>query len=94
MATLALVGVGIGASLIGPLVTGTLVANGLGHPWGFYFFAVVAVLGLLALLVVPADPPAPHGTTADAARRAGTPGPIRAADPTDLSAPDGRHAAL
>lgn len=52
-------GIGRLGSIAGPLVTGTLVANGLGHPWGFYFFAVVAILGLLALLVVPADPPDP-----------------------------------
>ncbi|MEA5153998.1 aromatic acid/H+ symport family MFS transporter [Raineyella sp.] len=54
-------GIGRLGSIAGPMVTGALVANGLGHPWGFWFFAVVAVLGLVALLTVPADPPAPLG---------------------------------
>ena len=40
-------------AIFGPMVTGALVAAGLGYPWGFYFFAAVAVLGLLAMFTVP-----------------------------------------
>lgn len=50
-------GIGRLGSIAGPMVTGALVANGLGHPWGFYFFAIVAVLGLAAIAFVPAHPP-------------------------------------
>lgn len=42
----------IGA-IVGPLVTGSLVTSGLAYPFGFYFFAAVAVLGLVAMLAVP-----------------------------------------
>ena len=28
-------------------------AAGIGHPWGFYFFAAVAVAGFLAVLTPP-----------------------------------------
>ncbi len=52
-------GIGRLGSIAGPAVTGALVANGLGHPWGFYFFALVAVLAVLALLIVPGGHPAP-----------------------------------
>ncbi|GAB3309462.1 MFS transporter [Epidermidibacterium keratini] len=40
-------------AIFGPMVTGALVAAGLGYPWGFYFFAAVAVLGLVAMFTVP-----------------------------------------
>ncbi|MFD7701960.1 MFS transporter [Streptomyces caelestis] len=46
-------GIGRLGSIIGPSVTGALVTAGVGHPWGFYFFAAVAVLGLLAVLTLP-----------------------------------------
>ena len=42
-------GVGRLGAIAGPLVGGTLVSMGLGHPWGFYVFAVVGLLGALAL---------------------------------------------
>lgn len=42
----------IGA-IVGPLITGTLVSAGVAYPWGFYFFAAAAVLGLLAMAVAP-----------------------------------------
>ena len=38
----------IGA-IVGPVVTGALVTAGLAFPWGFYVFAVVGVLGAIAL---------------------------------------------
>ena len=40
-------------AIVGPLVTGALVTAGIAYPWGFYFFAAVAVLGLLAIVMVP-----------------------------------------
>ncbi|QQB15608.1 MULTISPECIES: MFS transporter [Brevibacterium] len=43
----------IGA-IVGPFITGTLVAAGIAYPWGFYLFAFVAVLGFLAMAIVPA----------------------------------------
>ncbi|WP_228488814.1 MFS transporter [Raineyella fluvialis] len=61
-------GIGRLGSIAGPMVTGALVANGLGHPWGFWFFAVVAVIGLLAVLVVPAEPPVPFASATDPGR--------------------------
>lgn len=61
-------GIGRLGSIAGPMVTGALVANGLGHPWGFYFFAAVAVLGLAAIATVPADPPALAGSAAEPGR--------------------------
>ncbi|MFH8798305.1 MFS transporter [Streptomyces sp. NPDC017936] len=46
-------GIGRLGSIIGPTITGALVTAGIGHPWGFYFFAAVAVLALLAVLTLP-----------------------------------------
>jgi AAHS family benzoate transporter-like MFS transporter len=39
-------------SILGPFVTGALVTAGVAYPWGFYFFAVVAALGLVAVLML------------------------------------------
>ncbi|MYU22974.1 aromatic acid/H+ symport family MFS transporter [Streptomyces sp. SID8352] len=60
-------GIGRIGSIVGPSITGALVASGVGHPWGFYFFAAVAVLGFLAVLTLPRGPsgsPAEAGGTA------------------------------
>ncbi|GHF53266.1 MFS transporter [Streptomyces griseosporeus] len=46
-------GIGRIGSIVGPSVTGALVTAGIGHPWGFYFFALVAVLALLAVSTLP-----------------------------------------
>ncbi|MFF9408573.1 MFS transporter [Streptomyces anandii] len=46
-------GIGRIGSIVGPSITGALVTAGIGHPWGFYFFAAVAVLGFLAVLTLP-----------------------------------------
>jgi MFS family permease len=46
-------GIGRIGSIVGPTITGALVTAGIGHPWGFYFFAAVAVLGFLAVLTLP-----------------------------------------
>ncbi len=46
-------GVGRLGAIMGPTITGALIANGSGHPWGFYMFAVVAAVGAIALSIVP-----------------------------------------
>lgn len=46
-------GIGRIGSLVGPVVTGILVGAGLGYPWGFYFFGVVALLAVAAMVMVP-----------------------------------------
>ena len=46
-------GIGRAGSIVGPVITGALVAAGLGYPWGFYFFCAVALLAVLAMLIVP-----------------------------------------
>ncbi|MEU6476448.1 aromatic acid/H+ symport family MFS transporter [Streptomyces sp. NPDC047017] len=46
-------GIGRLGSIVGPSVAGALVTAGIGHPWGFYFFAAVAVFGFAAVLVLP-----------------------------------------
>lgn len=40
-------------AIVGPLVTGALVSAGVAYPGGFYFFAAVAALGLLAMFFAP-----------------------------------------
>jgi len=42
-------GVGRLGAIAGPLIGGTLVSLGLGHPWGFYVFAAVGMLGAIAM---------------------------------------------
>jgi MFS transporter, AAHS family, benzoate transport protein len=44
-----LAGVGRLGAIVGPLLGGTLVALGLGHPWGFYVFAAVGLMGAIAI---------------------------------------------
>jgi MFS family permease len=46
-------GVGRFGAIMGPAVTGTLVAAGIAYPWGFYVFAAAAVLAVAALVSVP-----------------------------------------
>ncbi|MFI9508834.1 MFS transporter [Nocardia sp. NPDC052566] len=40
-------------AIFGPTITGWFIIAGSAHPWGFYFFAAVAAVGLLAMAVVP-----------------------------------------
>lgn len=40
-------------AIFGPTITGWLVIAGLANPWGFYLFAAVAGLALLAMTIVP-----------------------------------------
>jgi MFS transporter, AAHS family, benzoate transport protein len=47
-------GVGRLGAIVGPFVGGLLVSAGIAYPWGFYAFAVAAVLAVAALLTVPA----------------------------------------
>ena len=42
-------GVGRIGAIMGPLVGGMLVSLGLGHPWGFFIFAAVGLIGARAL---------------------------------------------
>ncbi len=42
-------GVGRLGAIAGPLIGGTLVSMGLGHPWGFYVFAIVGFLAAIAM---------------------------------------------
>ena len=46
-------GIGRVGSIVGPAVTGALVTADLAYPWGFYFFAGVALLAVVAMVVVP-----------------------------------------
>ncbi|MFD7994988.1 MFS transporter [Streptomyces mexicanus] len=46
-------GIGRIGSIVGPSITGALVTAGIGHPWGFWFFAAVAVCGFAAVLALP-----------------------------------------
>jgi len=48
-------GVGRVGAIVGPSVGGAMVTAGIAYPWGFYAFAVAAVLAVLALATVPAD---------------------------------------
>lgn len=56
-------GVGRLGAITGPFLTGILLTAGIAYPWGFYLFAVVAVIGALAVAVVnretAADAPLP-----------------------------------
>jgi MFS transporter, AAHS family, benzoate transport protein len=47
-------GIGRIGAIVGPFLGGALVTAGLAYPWGFYAFAVAAVLAVLALSTVPA----------------------------------------
>ena len=47
-------GVGRVGAIVGPSLGGALVTAGISYPWGFYAFAVAALLALLALATVPA----------------------------------------
>jgi MFS family permease len=47
-------GVGRVGAIVGPSLGGALVTAGIAYPWGFYTFAIAAVLAVLALSTVPA----------------------------------------
>lgn len=46
-------GIGRAGAIVGPFLGGALVSAGLAYPWGFYAFAVAAMLAVLALSAVP-----------------------------------------
>ena len=50
-------GVGRIGAIVGPFLGGALVTAGIAYPWGFYAFAVAALLALLALATVPSHAP-------------------------------------
>ncbi len=47
-------GVGRVGAIVGPFLGGALVTAGVAYPWGFYAFAIAAVLAVVALSTVPA----------------------------------------
>jgi len=47
-------GVGRIGAIVGPFLGGALVTAGIAYPWGFYAFAIAAVLAVVALSTVPA----------------------------------------
>jgi MFS family permease len=47
-------GVGRVGAIVGPFLGGALVTAGIAYPWGFYLFALAAVLAVMALTFVPA----------------------------------------
>jgi MFS family permease len=50
-------GVGRVGAIVGPFLGGALVTAGVAYPWGFYAFAIAALLAVVALSTVPARPP-------------------------------------
>jgi MFS family permease len=52
-------GVGRVGAIVGPFLGGALVSAGIAYPWGFYLFALAAVIAVLALALVPAHAPEP-----------------------------------
>lgn len=52
-------GIGRVGAIVGPSLGGALVTAGIAYPWGFYAFAVAAVLAVVALATVPAQAPEP-----------------------------------
>ena len=46
-------GVGRIGAIVGPTITGAIVSAGIARPWGFYFFALAAFLGLAAMAIAP-----------------------------------------
>ena len=46
-------GVGRAGSIVGPIMGGLLVGAGLAIPWGFYAFALVGLVGAIAVSMVP-----------------------------------------
>ena len=46
-------GVGRIGAIVGPSITGAFVSAGIARPWGFWFFALAAFLGLAAMAVAP-----------------------------------------
>lgn len=63
-------GVGRLGAISGPAFTGALVAGGVAYPWGFYFFALVAALGAVAVVFVRRTEPAPDLAATTVADRA------------------------
>jgi len=47
-------GVGRVGAIVGPALGGALLSAGIAYPWGFYVFAIAALLAVLALSTVPA----------------------------------------
>jgi MFS family permease len=54
-------GIGRIGAICGPLLGGWLVGGGNAVPWGFYAFALVALIAVGAILLVPPSEPVPEG---------------------------------
>lgn len=52
-------GIGRLGAILGPIIGGWVLASSLGAGWNFYIFAIVAVVGLLAVTLVPKRKPHP-----------------------------------
>lgn len=63
-------GIGRLGAISGPLLTGVLLTAGIAYPWGFYLFAVVAVIGLLAVTLVNREPVPEDALPAEGPERA------------------------
>lgn len=50
-------GVGRMGAIAGPYITGTLVTAGIAYPWGFYTFAIVAAIAVVAIAFLPRRSP-------------------------------------
>ena len=55
-------GIGRVGAIVGPSITGALVTAGIAYPWGFYVFALAALLAVAALALVPAHAPVADAT--------------------------------
>ncbi|CEA09748.1 4-hydroxybenzoate transporter PcaK [Arthrobacter saudimassiliensis] len=60
-------GVGRLGAIVGPWATGSLVTAGIAYPFGFYLFAAAAVLGVVAVAVIPRPSRASAESTAESA---------------------------
>ena len=58
-------GVGRVGAIVGPFLGGALVTAGIAYPWGFYAFALAALLAVLALATVPAHMRQPESEPPD-----------------------------
>jgi MFS transporter, AAHS family, benzoate transport protein len=64
-------GVGRIGAIAGPLLGGVLLTAGIAYPWGFYIFAVVALVAAICIALVNRDP-APDEPLADTEEEAVT----------------------
>src|SRR5699024_6918399 len=75
-------GVGRLGAITGPVLGGALLTAGIAYPWGFYVFALIGVVGGLAVFTArrpdPVEPEHPDGRTGPGARDRASAGEPRA----------------